>query len=342
MVTSSQISKSIARNRVKQPSAFTTGKRGSGETTDTSRLYTGKDQDQESSPGPFFAPSGSEPSPDSAWESNGDGLAKGGWGDTLLDPYKKVRVLKLAGAVKEAGWIEVGEKIGGCGTMGKRYRCRDCGYEWTVGDWCNHRLCPECGKRRAYALFNAHKRLAGRPNLKHLVLTFKNVDGLTWETVDWVRNCFTRLRNRKLFKNSWRGGVYAIEFTFSKLKGWHIHIHALVDGDYVPQAVISQVWKQITGSSDVVWISRAKSSRQVLKYILKPSHELLDDTEALDNFLTVIQGRHFVSGWGKWYRVSEKQLTDWERVCPDCGSKYIVFVGWVKVDARDPPLDKGA
>ena len=250
----------------------------------------------------------------------------------LLDPYKKVRVLKLAGAVKEAGWIEAGEQIAGCGLMGKRYRCRDCGYEWTVGDWCNHRLCPECGKRRAYALFNAHKRLAGRPNLKHLVLTFKNVDGLTWETVDWIRNCFTRLRNRKLFKNAWVGGVYAIEFTFSKATGWHIHIHALVDGAFVPQAVISRVWKQVTGSSSVVWVTRAKNSRQVLKYVLKPSQELLDDPVALDNLLTVIEGRHFVSGWGKWYRVSEKQLTSWERVCPECGSKYIVFVGWVKGD----------
>ena len=93
-----------------------------------------------------------------------------------------------------------------------------------------------------------------------------------------------------------------MEFTYSATERWHPHIHALVDGRFVPQAAIAVAWKQITGSSDVVWLRRADRSKQVLKYILKPGDDLLDDPAALDNFLTVIADRHFVSGWGRWYR----------------------------------------
>ncbi|GAI61212.1 unnamed protein product, partial [marine sediment metagenome] len=102
------------------------------------------------------------------------------------------------------------------------------------------------------------------PSLKHLVLTLKNVPGLTWSSVDQVRQYFTRLRHRQLFKAAWRGGVYGIEFTWTGDKGWHIHIHALIDGDYIPQAVISRHWFEITGDSQVVWITRSKNSRQAL------------------------------------------------------------------------------
>lgn len=156
------------------------------------------------------------------------------------------------------------------------------------------------------------------------------------DAVSWARACFSRLRQRKVFKAAWLGGVYTIEFTYTKAKGWHVHIHALVDGRYVPQEVISKVWFEITGDSDVVWIARAKKSRQVLKYILKPSLELLDDPCALDDFLTVVEGRHLVAGWGKWYRVSERQLAG-ELVCPVCGSDNIEFLRWEIVGCRDPP-----
>lgn len=257
-----------------------------------------------------------------------------------LTRTKKLTSSFVAEAIERAGWSAVAERIRGCGTEGKRYKCRDCGWTWAVGDWCMHRLCPGCGSRRAGRLFEAHRHLTGRPNLKHLVLTFVNVQGLSWQYLEWVRGCFTRLRRRKLFRQSWVGGVYAIEFTYTKAKGWHVHIHALVDGRYVPQAVIAGVWRGITGSAEVVWIERAKSSRQVLKYILKPTMELLDSPDVLDNFLTVTEGRHFVSGWGKWYRVSERKLFRGDLVCPKCQSPNVTFLGWVAMgpgsQARGP------
>lgn len=240
--------------------------------------------------------------------------------------YKGYTTELVADAIDKAGWIEVADRVRHCSEVVTHWTCHNCDHEWDSPDRCWHRLCPECAPIRAARLFEAHKRLAGCPNLKHLVLTLKNVPGLTWSSVDQVRRYFTRLRHRKLFRAAWRGGVYGIEFTWTGDKGWHIHIHALIDGAYIPQAVISRHWLDITGDSQVVWINRSKNSRQALKYILKPTLELLEDPVALDNFLTAVAGRHLVAGWGKWYRVTEKQL-EGEFCCPECGSTNIKRCG---------------
>lgn len=240
--------------------------------------------------------------------------------------YKGLTTELVADAVDTAGWSELSDRIRHCSQVVTHWNCHNCGHEWDSPDRCWHRLCPECAPIRAVRLFEAHKRLTGVKHLKHLVLTIKNVPGLTWRSVPEVRRSFTRLRHRRLFKTAWRGGIYTIEFTYTGDKGWHIHIHALIDGAYIPQAVISKHWLDITGDSQVVWITGAKNSRQVLKYVLKPTRELFDDSVALDNFLTAIAGKHLVAGFGLWYRVTEKQLQG-EFCCPKCGSTNIKLCG---------------
>jgi len=277
--------------------------------------------------------------PGNYWDAQGVAVA----GASSLDLQKKTGILS---ALVAAGWPEVADKIRDCGRSAKKRRCLSCGAEWVAPDRCHHRICPDCAPIRASRLANAHERLTGQPNLKHLVLTFKNTPQLSADTIPWMQQCLTRLRHRKVFARAWRGGIYAFEFTYTKAKGWHPHIHALVDGDYIPQAVISKAWKEVTGSSDVVWIERARNSRQVLKYILKPGAELLGDPVALDNFLTVIHGRHLVSGWGRWHRVTERWLMG-DDLCPFCGSENLETVGlvvwshyygrWV---GRSPPAEE--
>jgi len=226
----------------------------------------------------------------------------------------------------KAGWSKSADQVRHCSQVITHWSCHSCGHEWDSPDRCWHRLCPECAPIRAERLFEAHKKLTGQPNLKHLVLTLKNVPHLHWSSITTVRRYFTRLRHRKLFRNAWRGGIYTIEFTYSQAAGWHIHIHALIDGRYIPKAVISKHWLEITGDSQVTWITRSKNSRQVLKYILKPTLELLNDPVELDSFLTVIQGRHLVAGFGRWSRVTEKSLQG-ELRCPECGSTNIKLCG---------------
>lgn len=245
---------------------------------------------------------------------------------TSLENVEKSRHLavrtKLCAAIALAGWPAVADKIMDCQTMGRRGECLGCGHVFVRGDSCRHRLCPECGRSRAINLYNIHKKLTGKSHLKHLILTVESVYDIKGKT-KWLRSCFNRLRHRKIFKQSWRGGVYAIEYTYDKNKGWHIHIHALIDGDYIPQPYIAKCWSQITGGKGrIVWIKRAVNSKETLKYILKPSNDLLDESRALGDFLSETEGSHLVSGFGCYYRVTEKKLNG-KIKCPNCGCDNI-------------------
>lgn len=242
----------------------------------------------------------------------------------------------VGNAVGRAGWPNIGDKISACQTRGRRCQCNGCDYVWTIGDSCKHRLCPHCGKVRAMRLYDVHKKLAERPNLKHLVLTIKNVDNIGGQT-KLIRKYFERLRHRSVFKKAWRGGIYAIEYTYNRDTGWHVHIHALVDGDFIPQDYISKIWNQVNGNRGmVVWIERARQSREVLKYMLKPSEDLLNDDDQLNEFILETTASRLVSGWGKWHGVCEKILRAVIE-CPNCGCREVkVFITYtVELDGSN-------
>jgi hypothetical protein len=60
-----------------------------------------------------------------------------------------------------------------------------------------------------------------------------------------------------------RGGFYAIE-PIHKGRGWHVHIHAILDADYLPQAELSRLWHEITGDAYIVDIRRVFSPQGAL------------------------------------------------------------------------------
>jgi len=273
----------------------------------------------------------------------------------------------MADMVERSGWVEAAEQIRWCGRTFHRHGCKDCSHTWNTRDTCHHRLCPYCSVSRSSILFDEHSRLARVAGGKHLVLTLKNIPGLgpqRWpngkvmDAVDWIRSCFTRLRNRKFFKRAWRGGIYSIEFTWSIDEGWHVHIHAFLNGQFVPQSVISEVWERITGNSKVVWIKAKGSMKEVLKYILKPINftasglrMVVGDEEialALDDFLTVTEGKHLVSTWGEAWDLKAGAIEQGRglsyadggtRACPMCAGYQIVTSGPFieSLPPRSPP-----
>lgn len=254
---------------------------------------------------------------------------------------QRAQILKVADACDRAGYGDVKSRMSRCLTFGKVYECRGCGHKFKVTSYnCMHRLCPHCGKLRSKHLIKSREKLVKRSNLKHLVLTIKNVPVAELQgKTKFLRDSFTRLRHRQLFKLSWAGGITAVEFKYNGNKGWHIHLHSLIQGDYVPQDVISRAWCSAThGAGSVVWISRNKNSRETLKYILKPSGDLLDDNLALSELLKEISGRRMVAGWGCWHGYSEKKTLRAGRSCPNCGCTDLKLIDeWVMLTDLSPP-----
>jgi len=61
-------------------------------------------------------------------------------------------------------------------------------------------------------------------------------------------------------------------------ESWHIHLHMLVTGSYVPQPWLSRTWEKITGGSFIVDVRRVKNLKvalsDVCRYVGRPANLL--------------------------------------------------------------------
>jgi hypothetical protein len=171
----------------------------------------------------------------------------------------------------------------------------------TVKARCGRRTCPECRARdycrlrRKYGpALNAFKQ----PRL--LTLTLRNTPNLTRETVKRLRNGMRQLWVR--LGPRVRGGFYAIE-PINTGRGWHVHVHVVVDSVYLPQAELVRLWQEITGDSFIVDIRTAFSPQGALKYVLKYLTKSPDVPDHLKGvYEHVLHGVRLLHPFGSLYR----------------------------------------
>lgn len=175
--------------------------------------------------------------------------------------------------------------------------CSNCGHHHHVETKCKQKWCPVCV--RAIATKRSMKFALAASQMQwpmHLTLTVQNVVDDS-DFVRRLRRSFGKLRHRKIWKQNVRGGVAGIEVT-NKGRGWHPHIHALIDCKWLaiktppPQRgesaynvktklrkakrEFTDLWKSIIKEKHgVCWIRRINNgedcAREVLKYAIKGS-----------------------------------------------------------------------
>jgi len=175
-----------------------------------------------------------------------------------------------------------------CGTKIATMECEHCGYKHPISYNCKLRICPRCASVRAFELVEKYQPYLESLNPKRvrcITLTMKNVAHLA-EGKEKIRRCFIKLLHRKYYKELIDGSLYHIEVTLDEIGFWHIHIHAIIVGGYIPQAKLSDDWQSITKDdenkegSPVVWIER-KDVKATLKYCMK---HLLKKMKLNDNW----------------------------------------------------------
>jgi len=212
---------------------------------------------------------------------------------------------------------------------------------------CYEPVCPHCQHTRAMrlqvvvALFleEMQRRAQARgQSVKYVTLTFPNVESLDGGgAYTLALNSLTRLRHRELWVLRVRGGLYVLEVT-NKGKGWHLHIHMLVDSDWWDEKSengkfeLSKLWKSCLpksvqalveeampeGSKDraIVWVKEADASsvRELSKYIAKGSG-FYHDPERVVEFYQAVKGRRCFEVFGleyqrlyRLYREMEKRV----------------------------------
>lgn len=188
---------------------------------------------------------------------------------------------------------------------------------------------------------------------KFLNLTIKSKP-LSRQLLKDLRRFFTKLCHRKIWKAKVKGGFYVIELGSLKDTGlWNIHIHAVMDADYIDQAWISKTWLEITGDSMVVDIRAVRSyfyaTWYLSKYVAKPITKDGDVPIAeRDRVNAALKGTRLIQRFGNCIKFRPEPK---KTVCRKCGAinSYISieididpsirhFKGWIPgyVDAQKP------
>lgn len=165
------------------------------------------------------------------------------------------------------------------------------------------------------------------PHWKLITLTLRHSNKPLTEQIAFAKKSFRQLRQRKLWKDNIRGGVFVIEISRNeKTEKWHPHIHVLARGSYIANRLLSKQWLQITRTSmivDVRAITKADYAvRYICKYLTKaPSRSVTNDTEALSEYITALHGARLIQRFGDAPKYDPPQAnddypTDWEPIKP--------------------------
>jgi len=230
--------------------------------------------------------------------------------------------LKLVKSFRLGGRWDLAGKVQECGSRFLGFfapTCRHrCGRALRFS--CGVRFCPYCEKDRGAREFEIIQALFEEmEDPRFITLTVPNVEKME-DQIDSLRECLTRLRHQKRFKGYVSGGRYALEVT-NKGKGWHPHVHALVDGKYYPQAELSEDWK-LAGGGPVVWIQKAdlKGVMELSWYMVKGS-QFFDCPEKVTELFEAIKGKRMSGSFGWCYNryneLKKEQKKDREPMtCP--------------------------
>lgn len=138
---------------------------------------------------------------------------------------------------------------------------------------CRERLCPECQRVRSYRYQVAYEAfIAAAKHPKLLTLTLRTTDDEAGICIDKLYRCFKLLRRRQVWKTHCTGGYTIVELTPSQSgRGYHVHLHVLMDSAYIPVQWLSQQWLALTGDSFRVDIRVADkgSAKYLAKYVTK-------------------------------------------------------------------------
>lgn len=235
------------------------------------------------------------------------------------------------------GHGDIAEKLGYCHSQKLRLTCNGCQKVVTVFNRCDQFYCPCCTPRLANERREAVEwwvKEVGQP--KHVVLTKRNSMVLTDKEVEAIKKEWNRLRRSKFAKKKtfwwwdpekelikpikhwkppigeartitsqpWRGGFYSLEVTNEK-RGWHLHIHALVDADYIDCRILSYMWNKVTkGEGYIVKVKDCRGKgylQEVTKYAVKGSELAGWSPKDIVSFIEAFKGKRTFGVFGSLY-----------------------------------------
>lgn len=207
-----------------------------------------------------------------------------------------------------------------------KFRLQNCGRNWMVfvnlnthervalPVPCRDRFCEKCCRNRARrgrillkALIQERELEERKHSLKFITLTVKNFpqEKLQWG-LDAFFKWFSRLRERKIWKENVEGYFYAFEVSVARDGSYHLHLHILAEGSFILQRELAEAWKRIVSKEwqgYIVDIREVKNLRkaykEISKYVFKPSTLQIEQKYNLSRLLRHRRLQGFGGSWGE-------------------------------------------
>lgn len=249
----------------------------------------------------------------------------------------------VAARLREGGFAELAQGLESCHSTWTIAHCNNCGKETKFPNRCDRFFCPECQPRLAMERRKSIEwwtREICQP--KHVVLTVRNIPEISKAHVQEIKKWFGALRRRK-FCRGWRGGFYGIEVT-NERKGWHLHIHALVDAKWIDAGQLAKEWNSVNGG----WgsIVKVKDCRQggylgeVTKYAVKGTELAKWTGYQINQFIQAFSGVRAFGVFGSLFG-KRTEFAAWLETLRDskprcsCGSCNVSYISEAEALLRD-------
>jgi len=237
---------------------------------------------------------------------------------------------KLADVYKAYGYLDRAKKVSACGQSYVEWACHECGECWTVAEFrCDDRLCYLCARSRVARLLGSYGgALKAVKNAKMVTVSMRSRPiGELKDAVKELWDAFSRLRHRDIWKTV-LGAIVSLEITFNtKEQTWHPHLHILVDSEFIVWKRLRDAWVECTnGEGSAVYIQKCIGGweRELVKYITKVS-DLVENEQALREFLDFARGRRFLRTYGSLYNCAiELEHASGLMTCRGCGAQMHV------------------
>ena len=185
-----------------------------------------------------------------------------------------------------------------------------------VSNKCRSRWCLPCAADRAAIFRSRLLQCVESKRIRFVTLTMRHNRTSLSDQLDRLLSCFLALRRRNWWKGVVTGGASFVECKVSAKSGmWHVHLHCLVEGSFMPQRDLSKEWMAVTGDSSIVDVRDARDetavTSYVVKYVTKPADgTIFRDPERLLEMIMAMRGRRLCTTFGTWRGMRLSEVDD--------------------------------
>lgn len=171
---------------------------------------------------------------------------------------------------------------------------------------CHNRWCIPCQTARAARISARVEDLIKKETTRFMTLTLRHSKTPLIDQIRRLYHSFNLLRRRSFWNDHVTGGSAFLEIKLSDRDGlWHVHLHCLITGTWMPQKELSFEWHAVTGDSSIVDIRPIDTAdgraRYVTKYVTKPADQsVFANTDKLDEMVVSLKGRRLCFTFGSW------------------------------------------